>query len=946
MRRYALALLLALCLLPLYAELSWPQPIAVRVFDNVEYSGTSLLTADGCHLLTWEETTGGVLQRYFQLYSQQYAPIWPQNLPLTLRFGILALAETSDSCFVAVYPDNGLKAVKISREGNLPWGAEGVMLCPETGHAGVSLQADLAGGVYVAWAGTSDHERSATIQHLFSDGSASMAAGGISLDSGQDAYTTALLIRPDNSVLVAWTQEYEVRVNQVNNSGQLLWSQTLGISSPDRYPGVGFCAFDDLSFALSVVHYNNLHLHRFGPSGTALWSSPVCAISQSSLNSNSLKLKLASDNSILVMVDSWSGLYLQKVSAEGLAQYAVPIHFEEWLGYLDGHSDIVAIDGGACIVVACSAPVYPQPKDVQAVKIDTAGSVTLYPVTATDHHEEWPTANRVGNSIHIVWQRWETEHCGIYAQILDEQLEPTLAANGMALREGSSGVLEGVQISAVQNGCGVSWKQATTHNARWQFYLQYYTSSGQPLYGSQGLRINRSGSRLSGTNRILSNGSDLLLIWGEELDGAFSTRMQMVDQSGNLLMGEGGTEISSSSQGAGYVFATSYLGDWYLLWVSGGNVMGQKIRGTQNLWGSGLQLTQPHPLYGGDISSCWLSMPWLFWNVDGHRLCKRIDTQGATLPGFPDYGKVITIPFVDGYVPVNSPILTPCGDYIHILLGLISSGNPDPDVVYFHSMIGPDAELLFDPVQIAIYGDIQVYSKNYEMWVNGRDGYGNYRLRKFDNLGSLLLDQTVPLSGFPGYWYMSWERMLSNGDHLLLVQNYYQGSMSLRHFFITENWTQMIPADALLSSGLGTYPPALASQGDRNWVCWYTGKDSNQNYHVGIRLQRIIRDSLPNPEEGSPAPASPRFTGCSPNPFNPSINISFSLPTTGRARLAVYDLRGRKIRVLADDELTAAEHSVVWDGKTTEGKTAPSGVYILKLECEAGSNSRKITLLK
>jgi len=940
MKRYALLLALALVLVPLSAELAWPQAIQVREFDNVEYRGESLLTADGCHLLSWEENAGGVSRRFFQLYNQQYAPLWPENLSLSLPFGMEAIAETSDSAFVVAFVNSGLKAVKISREGALPWGAAGVEINPLVPY-GLSLAADLSGGVYVAWAGTSDNERPVTIQHLCSDGTASMAMGGTSLDSA-DSYGTTLLIRPDNSVVVAWGVDYGVRASRVSSSGQQLWNQPIAIPSPDRYPGVGLCAFDDATFALSVVHIANLHLHRYNSSGEALWPGPVCAVSQSSLRSDTLELKLASDNSILTMVDSWSGHYLQKVSAEGAAQFASPVHFEEWLGFINSSSDIVPLGQGACAVVFCSSVEYPQPKDIQAVRVDATGAVSVHPVTASSYNEQNGTAHRVGDGIHIEWQRWTAEECGIYAQILDAGLQPTLEDNGVALHAGSNGVLKNNLLSATETGCAAAWEQTGNYSSNWQYYLQYYTRTGQPIYGPQGLRINRPGSRLSGTKRILSNGTDLLLLWGEDLDGAFSTRMQIINGSGELLLEEGGSEISSGSQGAGQVFATSYQGDWYLLWTSEGIVLGQKIRGIQALWGNGLQLTQPHPLYSGSVSNCWLSMPWLFWRVGNYQLCKRIDPQGTTQPGIPEYGKLLAVPTPGNPFAEVFSTLTVCEDNLHYFARYINTYDP-LEYQSRHTFLGPDAEMLFEPV--AVDDAFIFYYQNGGLWMVSY--YSSpYRLRKYDNTGNLLLDQNVELTGFAYDWDRAWDYFLSNNEHLVLVQSWHPDSESLRHFYITPEGTQSIPPDNLISSIIGTQVPALAALGDNRWVGWMEGKDSNQNYHLGIRLQRLIRNTLPIPEEELPVVGKPRFTGCSPNPFNPSVSISFSIPSPGRTRLAVYDLRGRRIRVLVDAELTTQEHVVTWDGKDSDCNEATSGVYILKLDSGGASHSRRITLLK
>lgn len=78
-----------------------------------------------------------------------------------------------------------------------------------------------------------------------------------------------------------------------------------------------------------------------------------------------------------------------------------------------------------------------------------------------------------------------------------------------------------------------------------------------------------------------------------------------------------------------------------------------------------------------------------------------------------------------------------------------------------------------------------------------------------------------------------------------------------------------------------------------------------------------------------------------PNPFNPSTTIQFSLPRSAYAKLAVYDLLGREIAVLVDQELRAGRHSVRFDAKGI-----PSGVYVYQLRSGEFHEARKFVVVK
>jgi hypothetical protein len=83
-----------------------------------------------------------------------------------------------------------------------------------------------------------------------------------------------------------------------------------------------------------------------------------------------------------------------------------------------------------------------------------------------------------------------------------------------------------------------------------------------------------------------------------------------------------------------------------------------------------------------------------------------------------------------------------------------------------------------------------------------------------------------------------------------------------------------------------------------------------------------------------------------PNPFNPKTTIRFALSKPGRTSLAIYDISGRQVRVLAQGEMPAGEHAKTWDGRDGDGRDVPSGIYFYKLATTGFEETRKMVLLK
>jgi hypothetical protein len=83
-----------------------------------------------------------------------------------------------------------------------------------------------------------------------------------------------------------------------------------------------------------------------------------------------------------------------------------------------------------------------------------------------------------------------------------------------------------------------------------------------------------------------------------------------------------------------------------------------------------------------------------------------------------------------------------------------------------------------------------------------------------------------------------------------------------------------------------------------------------------------------------------------PNPFNPTTTIRYGLSKSAKVVLKIYNALGQEITTLVNEDQTAGEKSVVWDGRNQYGKLVSSGVYIYKLEANNFVESRKMLFLK
>jgi len=83
-----------------------------------------------------------------------------------------------------------------------------------------------------------------------------------------------------------------------------------------------------------------------------------------------------------------------------------------------------------------------------------------------------------------------------------------------------------------------------------------------------------------------------------------------------------------------------------------------------------------------------------------------------------------------------------------------------------------------------------------------------------------------------------------------------------------------------------------------------------------------------------------------PNPSTGAARFEFFAGAAGRARLAVYDLRGRLVANLAPVDVPAGAAVASWDGRDASGRPAAAGTYIARIEMAGTVTTRKFAIVR
>lgn len=134
----------------------------------------------------------------------------------------------------------------------------------------------------------------------------------------------------------------------------------------------------------------------------------------------------------------------------------------------------------------------------------------------------------------------------------------------------------------------------------------------------------------------------------------------------------------------------------------------------------------------------------------------------------------------------------------------------------------------------------------------------------------------------------------------------------------------LAPACAIYKEGLNKYG-AFA----------YTGSGPTDIYYNMENLVTGIQSI------GNNLPDKFNLSQNHPNPFNPATNIQFSIPKSSFVKLVVYDIQGRKVETLVNQQVNAGTYNADWNAARYS-----SGIYFYKLETDGYTETKKMMLVK
>jgi len=219
------------------------------------------------------------------------------------------------------------------------------------------------------------------------------------------------------------------------------------------------------------------------------------------------------------------------------------------------------------------------------------------------------------------------------------------------------------------------------------------------------------------------------------------------------------------------------------------------------------------------------------------------------------------------------------------------------------------------------------------------DGFLDIYVPSLD-FGSLIYHN----KGNANHWIgMILEGTQSNRDAIgTLVTCYAGGKKQMRYTRVPSTWK--IQDNQFVHFGIGT-----TASIDSIVIRWPLGL---KEVYTGLALDRYhrIKEGQGSSEVAATpltAPETFRLEQNHPNPFNPTTTIRYHVSVASPITLTIFNLAGERVQTLVNAEFKpAGNYSVLWNGRDQAGRSAPSGVYLYRLETGATMQVKKMTLMK
>ncbi|RJP82232.1 MAG: T9SS C-terminal target domain-containing protein [Candidatus Zixiibacteriota bacterium] len=896
--------------------LQW-DPNGVLVSDGDLYTPADFrMVADGSGgtVILWKEWKNGNEDIYAAhlLGDGTLDPAWPaDDLAVCSAAGAqVGMTMDTDGAGGAIvawvdYRNNSwpnyldLRAQRVTPQGTLAWGADGVVVCDAAeNQESPKLCPDGQGGAFVVWADKRDDSfYDLYYQRLNAQ--------------GQKVYSEAPQGRP--LMVLNWSAQHSPRI-VADGSGNaiVIW-------------------MDDRASIL----VDDIYAQKINAGGTLLWNSNgVVVCNDESKQSEARLFADGAGNAICVWMDqrdgneSYDNIFAQKINASGTMGWAaggVPVctatgfQSDPLVRATSTHASIAWGDERTG-----SKGIWYQALNASGTPQLAANGDTL--VWGWAGSAEFAELVKGSNGrIFVFWEdQWKGSSAyAAYMQIVDTTGTALLVQNGIPVcpNAGLADVASQVSLSACTDGSGgaiVAWQDKRPNQAE-QIYAQRFNANGVEQWASGGVQVAASNFQQLDPHIVPDGSGGALIAWTEynvfydkDVYAARLTSGGATSWTSTVAQTMGDDEVVDDlyPDGNGGVYlAYTLTVEWpeYDIYAQHLSSSGAKLWGNDNvpvcqaafiqnnsriielednaalvLWEDSRAYAGTDTLKAADLFAQKVTAGGaVVWATDGLPIASTDRDQI-----FPDLAKD-----VDGNVTIVWE------DY----------RNADADI--YMQKITPDGQALFAANGVSIceitleQNQPVILSNEYVSHPGFLIFWEDSRATEKDAYGTSLDENGQVYS--PGTWNPNGTVMCDQREKqmsLVAVNDFQHGAV----------------------------------------VVWEDERSSGKDKISNLYMQRVFDPAVAvGPVRPGAGPLTFQLLEPFPNPFNPDVRIQYQLARSGMVKLAVYDALGRQVALLHEGRRQAGWGEVTW-----KADHLASGVYVVRLECEGQRQQQKVLLLK
>lgn len=994
----------------LKAEVMWDTDLAVRTSTAIEWTSCSAATADGGVLYVWSDIHAGNRNVYAQkvnhagnlqwttpvaIVTAEHAQFQPVIIPTSDNNFIITWI-TSDSQYNSAAD---IYAQKITSGGQRLWLSEGVPVCTTIERQwNVIGVKDNNGGAFITWSDDRLDNEHIYAQHLDSWGNSLWLTDGICLEP--DEMNTARSVIQDGAdgCIVSYDNQYSstrnVYIQRLSSAGNPVWTAPICIgddASNEMEDQSQLLLINNNEFVVAWQYYSDTlstaYVQRYTTAGVPVWDSPVCLGGATGATVSFQKAAMTTDGILfayLKLVETEYILFLQKLNFNGL-----PLWNEANTGcgamnlYTPtAMSKLLPDPSGGCYFAWA---IYPPDgfynSDVRTQHFSASGLKTWGAdgiLLCNDPRNQGnPVMNISANRLFVGWGDNRLGSLGIYYQLLNPNGSLLLEEGGRQMYYGLNSMFTATRFTLPRSNDIVTiWDDDRVGwGSEVRYYMQGINPDGSVDYPDNGIQIAfGDGGNNYLMNAIVTPQDNVVLLWNSSVEGQRRLRMQMVDVQGNPLWGDNGIDICISDASWINNAMLSYDGnDIYVGWTavySGSissvcRIWGQRVSGGQIQWGTaGIMIrewaisdTQHSISLSGLAGRCYVWTENLGFDNSVVAKALLVDPDGSAATGWNYQGSPVVAvqqaptPAVSG-VSVKSfgtgMLIT---WYIHDAnLGYLLRGQ----------LLSQTGAMLWGDNGIPIAEDTGYY---YDVQVNPAadlavvllsvvvENRGHLIAKAFNGNGNALWTSNL-IGHTEVYSPASTLLPMANGSYAVMWERYYGTNVlpGIKYNYLSAQGEVYNNEEGFLltEAGYSLSTGQACAQGDDGFISWMDGNSyrDEPEEHCNIFVQKINNPYVHASDESLPAMGLVSGFSCYPNPFKGAIAMTWSLKQDAASEMAIYNLKGQKVKTLQKGYLHKGQQKMSWDATDAHGKAVASGVYFCRIEAQGSVISRKLLLLR